>query len=290
MKSKFLSTWINLLTFGRIKYGWFSAQFKSKEEPIVLGGCSRSGTTLMSALLNAHSKLFIALETALLTGNSDLAHLAGRTGLPKKKIAYLYRISHCSAEFSQIVLTTLMKQNNKLRWGDKSPVYVTVIDFIFEKFPKAHFIHLIRDGRDVVCSLRNHKPAFVKKPPSEKPIINDWSDCVDRWESWVRKGIAWREDPRYCEVKYESLVEQPESTLKGIFDWLGEPWEDGIFLKVLNTKVMTHPGVSKPINNSSIGRWKSDLPIDARKLFQGTGSELLKKLGYIENDNWIKDR
>jgi hypothetical protein len=46
------------------------------------------------------------------------------------------------------------ERSGKSRWGDKTPDYVLHISDIAETLPEAHFIHIIRDGRDVGLSLR----------------------------------------------------------------------------------------------------------------------------------------
>ena len=41
------------------------------------------------------------------------------------------------------------ERSGKSRWGDKTPDYVLHISDIAETLPEAHFIHIIRDRRDV---------------------------------------------------------------------------------------------------------------------------------------------
>ena len=90
-----ISKLINALTLGRLKWGWYSLSSPTPDSPIVIGGCSRSGTTLFYSILNSHSRLFLGLETALFAGNMDLpAHLPthryvlgeSETALPEKSL------------------------------------------------------------------------------------------------------------------------------------------------------------------------------------------------------------
>src|SRR5262249_32893267 len=46
------------------------------------------------------------------------------------------------------------KIDGKTRWGDKTPDHSGQMDLIEKFIPEAHFIHLIRDGRDVALSLK----------------------------------------------------------------------------------------------------------------------------------------
>ena len=282
MKSKYLSRFINAATLGHMKFGWYDNQFRTNANAIFIGGCPRSGTTLLYSLLNSHNNIFIAFETGLMTGSRNLNRIHGRTNLPIAELRKLYHDSSCYPEFALNILTKLAKDAGKPRWGDKSPVNLTAIESIIKYFPNAQFIHIIRDGRDTVCSIRNHPPSF-----GNKYNVNPWAKSIQLWESWVRQGMIWRNDPRYIEVKYESLINEPEQTLKVLFNWLGEPWQEDIITKAISTKVPSHPSVSKPINHDSHGAWRAKLPQEARSLFYGSANDLLIELGYVENNSWI---
>jgi len=43
-----LSSVVNRLSGGRIKYGWYQSDYRSGAEPVFAGGCPRSGTTLLA--------------------------------------------------------------------------------------------------------------------------------------------------------------------------------------------------------------------------------------------------
>jgi len=283
-----ISKLVNALTLGRLKWGWYSMPSATPDSPIVIGGCSRSGTTLLYSILNAHSRLFIGLETALFKCNRDLPHISQRTGMPLEAVERHYRASHCSADFTERLLTDLMAKAGKSRWGDKSPANIKIIPDLFHRFPNARFVHCIRDGRDVVCSLHTHPPAFLKGTKNNDGTIIPWDQCIERWRSHVQMGIALRHDRRYYEIKYEDLIREPERTLRNLLQWLEEPWAPNILNNARFNRVETHPGVSKPINASAFGRWNTDLPIEVRKLFHGDAQNLLVSLGYAENQDWIE--
>ncbi|HKJ88294.1 MAG TPA: sulfotransferase [Gammaproteobacteria bacterium] len=283
MKSLFASRLLNAATLGRMKYGWYDSAFRSNSPAIFSGASPRSGTTLLYSLLNAHDNIFVALETGLMSGARDLERIHGRTNLPVAELRRLYRRSSCYAEFTENVLSRLAGDAGKRRWGDKSPVNVTLIGGIFRYFPNARFIHIVRDGRDAVCSIRQHPPSF-----GNRYDINPWDKSIELWESWTRQGLAWRQDPRYFEIRYESLVNEPQRTLAQLFQWLGEPWQEDVLFKAKSTRVGSHPGISRPINKGSHGVWRKKLPQQARELFSGSANDLLVELGYVEDDVWIR--
>jgi hypothetical protein len=101
-------------------------------------------------------------------------------------------------------------------WGDKNPHYVAdenqgCLEAILELFPAARFIHIIRDGRDVVCSrLRRGK--------------NDFEGAHRMWTSHVNRGCAFgRQLPpgKYFELRYEDLVCDDLAMATRIFTFLG---------------------------------------------------------------------
>jgi hypothetical protein len=76
MKPEFLSRTVNQLSAGRLKYGWWSSSYRSEQSPVFIGGASRSGTTLLTALLAAHPDLYIGPETGIFIGNHPATPIA----------------------------------------------------------------------------------------------------------------------------------------------------------------------------------------------------------------------
>ena len=111
-------------------------------------------------------------------------------------------------------------QEGKPRWGDKSPPYTWKARRIQRALPEAHFIHLIRDGRDVALSLSE-----VSWGPG---------DVQAAAAKWVEElGSARRRAQRlrpgtYMEVRYEDLVADPEPLLRRIADFVDLPWDGGM--------------------------------------------------------------
>lgn len=286
----FASRLVNAATFGRVKYGWWGSNFRSDEAPLLLGGCGRSGTTLLHSILNAHSKVYLGLETALFCGNRNLTHLTGVTKMDMQRLRFHYRRSACLGEFAQRVLREKMQEAGKQRWGEKTPHNIRHLDYIFRYFPRARFIHIIRDGRDTVCSLRTH-PEFRWENGRRMAtgIANPWDECVRTWVRWVQAGLRWRGDHRYREVYYEALVEKPEEVLKPLFEWLELDWEPRTLESFRSDHSATHPGLAQPIYKNGVGRWRSDLPREAMVDFNTAAHNLLASLGYATSDSWTKD-
>jgi hypothetical protein len=160
MKPLLLSKAVNYASIGRIKCGWWSSGFQSMDRPVFIGGASRSGTTLLTRLLSAHPELYVGPETGIFTGNRNVDHLTRVTKLPNEWLSAVLRKSCCQGDFIQRLMRRLAADAGKPRWGEKTPANIRHIERILQFFPNASLIHIIRDGRDVACSLRTH-PEYV---------------------------------------------------------------------------------------------------------------------------------
>ena len=126
------------------------------------------------------------------------------------------------AEFIEKFFMAYAKEQNKEIWGDRTPRNITSIDFIQKHFPRAKFIHIIRDGsKYTVCSLRTHpKYVMINGRREKRNTCNPIDKCINRWVESVTSGLIWRGYPNYFEVKYETLVYDCERTLRDICKFL----------------------------------------------------------------------
>ncbi len=197
-------------------------------------------------------------------------------------------------QFIDALFTLLRKNAGKKRWGEKSPMNVLFIDKIFTYFPRAQFIHIIRDGRDTSCSLRHFpKRKVVNGKLIELDTNNSLDECIKRWVHDVREGLKWRGDPRYFEVKYENLVTEPEATIKQVLTFLNEPWDENVlnYYKVNSSnrseeKIPQNIRAREPIYKSAYGRWKNEFTEQDTILFKEIAGDLLIELGYESNNDW----
>jgi hypothetical protein len=110
----------------------------------------------------------------------------------------------------------------KSRWVDGTPEYSFYICGLRKLFPEARFIHLARDVTDVVRSLLNFFP-----DGQTRLVANEQT----AYEYWLRKVIccveaeqAYGPDVVY-RLRYSDIVEQPESAMRSLLDFLDEPYD-----------------------------------------------------------------
>jgi len=264
----------------------------SESEPIVVGGCGRSGTTLLQVILDAHPELCCVRESSVLhLGKLDTSKLSNRLRMPIDRVRAIADTSSRHGEFVERICSEYAAGIRKTRWADKSPRNVRRLSYIFKHFPKARFVHVVRDGRDAVCSLRTH-PKY-RRIGGELVEVHTWKsmeECAGRWQNDVHEGIAWRGHPGYFELRYEDLVTEPEPVLRELFDFLGADWTPAVMdYHQVEERSAKDPGFEKPLFTSSIGRWKRHMSHEDVRTFKSIAGPLLQHMGYADDDAWECD-
>ncbi len=274
---------------------WRRRAYVSAADPIVIGGCPRSGTTLLRRILDTHSAICCGPESSLLLpGRPNLAALSLGYGLDETRIREILGRSRAQAEFVDRFMGAYAASVGTRRWAEKTPMNIRHLDWTWRHFPNARFIHVIRDGRDTVCSMREHADRrLVDGQWVRVPQTRTTEQLIRRWDYDVRIGMSRRGEPRYHEVRYEDLVGDPEGTLGRLFEFIGEPFEPEVLQYRTDTERArratdgeTGPEPTGSIHRSSIGRWRAELAPDEQALFRQIGGRLLVELGYERDENW----
>lgn len=287
-----LSSLVNTVSLGRIKLGWWSSRYRSDARPIIIGGAPRSGTTLLRAMLTAHPDIWIGPENGVFQeGGQNLPGMEACLSIPVRRLDVLRHRASCLGEFVDLTMREVLERERKPVWGLKSPAVVHELSVVWRFFPGARFVHTLRDGRDVVCSLRTH-PKFrtVEGQRVATGIVNPWPQCVETWVSATNAGLRWRESQQYFELKYEDLVESPSRIMRALIDFLGLRFDDAMLRhheRPINEGIDSpHPGASKPVYRSAVTRWQTDLTPEARAAFTPDANRLLQDLGYTSSRDW----
>ena len=109
----------------------------------------------------------------------------------------------------------------KTRWVDQTPEYSFHICGLRKLFPGALFIHIVRDVSSVVRSMLNfHRIAGTNVVANEEEAYKYWLRTVRaclKAEEAYGPGVVYR-------LRYTALVENRESALRSLLDFLGEPY------------------------------------------------------------------
>lgn len=205
--------------------------------PIFIGGPDRSGTTLLYALLASHPNISMGRRSNMwrffYRNYGDLS-VAGNFERCLHDMTHYHKMRYLHADPDRIRrefrqgeptygrLFALLHEHNaervgKSRWGDKSLHIEYYARGIFSEFPDARVIQMVRDPRDRYASVRKR---FGKDTPR-------LGASTARWLRAIRQGRAnaRRFPDKYRIVRYESLAREPESTLRDICEFIGEPYD-----------------------------------------------------------------
>lgn len=210
--------------------------------PTFIVGNRRSGTTLLSALLDSHSSFCSIPENFMA---NDIASSKEMTSLCAKA----FEMGTSPEEFWGVqaklidnVYQRFVSQsgNDKKRWVCKeiyNSVNLDKIDYIFDYQPK--YIYLVRHGIDVSysCAKRFPERAELRHQGNfMKGYLQEWVDNNELVMDFYEQN-----QERCYFIKYEDLVSNPEAELKKLLLFLDEKFEPEIFARM---KSQDHPGVT----------------------------------------------
>jgi hypothetical protein len=263
-----------------------------------MGGAPRSGTTVLRKVFDRHPQICSGAESKLFVPAAfNLEWLAQSYGIPLSELTDMRRAASSQAAFIDAFAARVRADAGKARWAEKTPQNIRSLAWIMDRFPRASIIHIIRDGRDVVCSMRQH--------PDRRWIGGRWQKVLvprsvesyaQRWLADTAAGMAWRDDPRYVEVRYEDLVADPPVVLRAICDGIGASADAGWLAQVgrreqddagrpdgaetADTGQTKRPDYEGAVSGASVGRWRADLSADERHEVERLCGPRLRELGY----------
>ena len=254
------------------------------DRPVFIVGCARSGTTLLRMILDSHPRISCGEETKFLT---DLEPILGPhwrllSSYGFDRAWWIDRIRRFYGDFQ----ADYLGRRGKARWAEKTPTYTMHLDFIDEVFPDAQYVHIIRDGRDVVASFRERwgYRAGVRAANSV------WAMYVKTAQDFGR-----RQPPgRYHELRYEALVQETEPTVRSLLEFLGEEWDPAVLrhheldhdttdrYATFTASRREEAGDDAAIYRSRIGAGRTALDPVMKALLRRSAGSLLAELGYAD--------
>ncbi len=215
------------------------------------------------------------------------------------------------------------KDWSKLRFiGDKTTTHFCVQSAeVHRIFPDARFLHMLRDGRDVVVSdvfllfreldrsrrlpedvrreatrsrefhvFGKGRPAPLLQPAVMRHLVENWVGCI----AGARRA---RElfGSAFHEVRYESIVARPNDELAAIFRWLGVESDAALVEHMVSTntferlsggRVRGEEDRAAEWRKGVSGDWRNHFTNDDKAMFKSLAGELLIELGYEKDMGW----
>jgi hypothetical protein len=268
--------------------------------PIFVFGCARSGTSLLSRILNRHPDIAVPFEchvfnlyAPLLRFYGDLGVRVNRERLVDDVLSSFY-FRHWQprpdpravlaairgdglGNVFDAILTTWTRSVGKPRWGEKSPHHIEYWEQLHEIYPKAQVVHIVRDGRDVALSLLRARFG----PKTVFAAAGYWRAYLLHVER-MKQTTAARD---VFELKYEDLVREPQQQVRDLCDFLGEPYSDEL-LRYYETGT-PYPtdrdnlrNLQMPIMRDNAEKWKTRLSPSEIRIFEAVAGDMLERYGY----------
>lgn len=253
---------------------------KRTEWPIIVGGCYRSGTSLVRRILNAHSGIHCGPEVKFFRDfygdyfDDPVKHLrfasSARTLLAEGELLEI--LGNAFIEIHKRAAA----QQNKRRWADKNPENVLYLNDWQQLLGEGwFFVHIARNPLDTIASMHGRFPLTLAPQLSAK---------IRMYIEFHQAGLEFthRYAARCIRVCYESLVTRPRETITLLMARLGESIQE----RQLDFNSLHHqPGLEDPkvalmrdFDPSRIGSWKSVLNEDEMVEIQAATSQLWKEL------------
>ena len=222
--------------------------------PVFIAGMPRSGTTLVEQIIDRHPAghgageltdlEFVVRDLPQATGGDRpfpecVLDLPQRT-LDRLSRGYLSRIRRFDRAAERIV--------------NKSLLNYRFLGLIALLFPGARVIHCRRDPRDTCLSCY-----FSYLLPESNPFASDLADLGFAYREYERLMQHWAEvlPLPILEVPYEAVVDDAETWIRRIVDFLGLPWHDACLdfhTSGRAVRTLSYDQVRRPIYRSSIAR------------------------------------
>jgi hypothetical protein len=156
--------------------------------------------------------------------------------------------------------TELMKTKGKLKWGDKTPHYILKLEQLVDLYPKAKYLYIVRDGRDVALSL-------LKKPWGPNNVYKcaeQWAEANNKEQQILLDKLKKQGNLLY--IKYEKLLTDTELECRRIYVFLGDDIE--------NHRKMVDELIAKTISGNS-EKWKTKMTKKQISVYEAVAEKTL---------------
>jgi hypothetical protein len=262
-------------------------------------GAGRSGTTLLRAMFDSHPDMAIPNESGFIVRLArERRHYETSDGFDVDAFTRDFSthvrfrpwdltgdevreaLGNAVADFSDAIRRLYhfyARREGKGRYGDKTPSYVMHLPLLAQLFPEARFVHIIRDGRDVALS---HLDIEGWGPQSLDEAALHWKRQVLRGSS---DGPGLGAD-RYREIRYEQLVDDPETTLVNVCEFVHLPYDVAMLRYFERAEQVA--GATPHFRNiyrpptKGLRDWRQQMTDEDVMRFESVAGDLLARLGY----------
>jgi hypothetical protein len=232
-------------------------------------GAPRSGTTMLMRMLNVHPDIYTRPEPHLLTPLAHLGYYAYVDQAPYDQLQAAQSVRQFVEDlpggeeayldalraYTDAMYGGMLDKTGKRFFLDKTPAYGLILPFIEKVYPNAVFVIITRHPFAIFSSFA--KSFF----DDDWAVAHRHNHIVERYVPALASYVRDHQSKRYYHVRYEDLVADPETALRGICEAAGMEYTPEMInygQKNLDAKGLGDPiGVkadSKP-NTKSVHKW-----------------------------------
>ena len=276
--------------------------------PFFIISAGRSGSTLLNRILNENQHIFLPSEQYFL-GVAILKFRMFRMLLWRDLVKIIlgelvYHKSHTwdiryEPLFEQLfsvdkhhrslrlIIDSIYNEygsqqgKTEFRWGDSTPLNSLYVNELLYLYPKASFIFLVRDGREVCASYKiGGKEAFGKLSDPVQ-AANHWNKSIKALDYLIKKK---------CKVyilKYEDLQREPEKSINSLTDYLGVSYNNGMLSYYDNIpdtlffNESQHQKLKLPVISEPSDGWRKAFTTEEKNTLLPILNPGLERFGYI---------
>lgn len=265
------------------------------ENPIFIVGAPRSGTSLLRVLLNRHPAIGLCDETYFFyyvynrqKAFGDLRKMENRRLIVERYLetervrrlgldldSLSEHLLKEAADYKKLFITFLKfyaASKGKQRYGEKTPAHAFEAETLSRIFPGCRLIHIVRDPRDVVASL--------KRMPWGSPSV---AANARLWTESVKAAERCKDNDNFLRVIYRSLASEPETELRRICEFISEPFDE----KMLEAEDTGKKDLEwwfqrarTAIDTSRIEKWREQLSAEEVAVVEWIAGETMRGIGY----------
>ena len=208
-----------------------------------------------------------------------------REWMGREYIEDLARFCQRSAEETYLRIAAGQGQSNVIYMAEKHRAD-NLPWLVWELYPKAKEIFLVRDFRDVYSSMLAFNQKFGRRAFGPAHIETD-----EEFATFLRNGTirslsrSWpkRQDRAHL-IRYEDLITRPQETLHGVLTYLELDASDETVNGMIDRASVENPEMSRHLTSSdvstSLGRWKSSLSPELQTVANSAFGDVLQQFGY----------
>lgn len=224
---------------------------------VFLIGFARSGTTLMENILASHPAIATLGERDILVA-ANREYLSNDKGLDRLAAANDSQLSHLRRDYWNGVAQHCGDVTGKV-FVDKRPLGTLRLALIAKLFPAAKILFAVRDPRDVILSC--YRRQFLLNPSMYEFL--ELRGAARFYSSMMRLAAICRRKfgQPWLETRHELLIEDFDTEIRRIFDFIGVAWNDEVrdFAEKAKSRLITTPSstqVIRELNREGLDQWR----------------------------------